>query len=73
MKDMLYRFFIAVAYITIGLGLATMLPWSTASSPSVLGYRSLCTASPISTFMTVVFGVGIYIWANHTFRGKKTS
>lgn len=41
-------------------GLATLLPFSRASEASILGYRALCTFSPISTALLLYAGLLIY-------------
>ena len=70
-KELLYRVFATISLILLILAALTVMPWSGASTPSMLGYRALCSASPISTFLLVVFAGGVYVWANYAFRGKK--
>jgi hypothetical protein len=71
MKNVLYRLFMGVTIVILALAVLTIIPWPGASTPSMLGYRSLCSASPISTFLLVVLAGGVYIWANYAFRGRK--
>lgn len=41
-------------------GLATLTPFSGASETSILGYRALCTFSPISTTLLFYGGLLVY-------------
>lgn len=47
-------------FTCIGAALATLLPFSNASESSILGYRALCTFSPISTTLLLCAGSLIY-------------
>ena len=42
------------------LGIATLVPFSGASEPSILGYYALCTFSPISSVLLFYGGLLIY-------------
>jgi drug/metabolite transporter (DMT)-like permease len=47
-------------FACIGAGLATLLPFRNASETSILGYRALCTFSPISTVLLFYAGLLAY-------------
>lgn len=44
----------------IAAGLATLIPYTGASIPSILGYRSICPFAPISTTLILYTGLLIY-------------
>ncbi len=44
----------------IAAGFATLMPFHSASETSILGYRALCTFSPIST--TLLFYAGLLVY-----------
>lgn len=46
--------------LALAAGTATLLPFPFASEPSILGYRALCTFSPISTIL--LFYGGLLLW-----------
>lgn len=71
MKRVLYRAFMLITYGILASAVLTIIPWPSASTPNMLGYRSLCSASPISTFLLLVLAGGVYIWATNTFRTRK--
>lgn len=52
-------------FITIG-GLLTLLPWSGASYPNLIGYSSLCTFTPAATFYCF-FLAGLSCFIRSTF------
>lgn len=72
MRNVLYRIFVGVAIVLLALAVLTILPWPGASTPCMLGYRALCSAAPISTFILIVIAGTVYIWANYALRGRKT-
>ena len=63
------RIKVALAILVLAAAVATNLPWPSASTPSMMGYRALCPASPISTFMLLVAAAGTYLWATNTQSG----
>ena len=46
MNYRLYRILLLCSFIAALGGILTLLPWSGASYPNLLGYRSLCTFAP---------------------------
>ena len=47
-------------FACIAAGLATLMPFHNASETSILGYRALCTFSPISTALLFYAGLLVY-------------
>ena len=50
MNKTVYKFLLAFSILSTLGGLLTLLPVTTVSYPNILGYRSLCTFTPASTF-----------------------
>lgn len=50
----------ALLFLAMVAGAATLLPFPPASEPSILGYRALCTFSPISTVLLFYGGLLIF-------------
>ncbi|MEH0018270.1 MAG: hypothetical protein V6Z89_01390 [Desulfobacter sp.] len=55
-KNSLYMVLLTITV----LGIATLIPFPGASEPSILGYRAICTFSPISTVLLLYGGLLIY-------------
>ncbi|MCG8620243.1 MAG: hypothetical protein MI802_28825 [Desulfobacterales bacterium] len=47
-------------FMAVIAGAATLLPFPPASEPSILGYRALCTFSPISTVLLFYGGLLVF-------------
>lgn len=57
-----HRSLTALFIITVLAGAATLLPFSGASTPCILGYKALCSFSPIST--VILFYSADLIWGS---------
>ncbi len=64
MGKIAHRAVITLTFTILALAVATLLPWPSASTPSMMGYRALCPASPVSTVMLLVVAAGLYVWAS---------
>jgi hypothetical protein len=56
--------YVALLVLTIFFGIlaiSTVLPSSTASKASMLGYYSHCTFVPISTVICIIVAVGLFL------------